>query len=403
MPEDRAERLRQRIEEMVRSRLDVLEQEISRLQREVHESFTGLLERSYQITSVDEADEELSRITAEVGAQIDSASATGVRLGADIALLRDSVAELEQQRTQAEVLNCLVSRTSNFAPRVALFVVKGGNALAWSARGFDDGPGNQAIKGLSSSLDHDTVLKTAISSSQTFLGSPDTQRENDALLGRLGGPRPSRLLAVPLMVRKKAAAVLYADSSDRGDGSINIEAIELLVLSAGLVVELVSLRTRLGDSVQTRPSGPVVTATSGSLAATPAAGGSGGLATPAIRPDQSAAASPPTPAEVVAPGPIGGMTEDEEKQHNDARRFARLLVSEIKLYNEQKVSEGRRNGDLYERLKEDIERSRAMYDKRVARNVADKVDYFYDELVSTLAEGDASKLGSRHPGPSAPS
>ncbi|MEO7507911.1 MAG: hypothetical protein ABIZ95_11790, partial [Pyrinomonadaceae bacterium] len=35
------------------------------------------------------------------------------------------------------------------------------------------------------------------------------------------------------------------------------------------------------------------------------------------------------------------VAEDDRKVHNDARRFARLLVSEIKLYNEQKVKEGR--------------------------------------------------------------
>jgi hypothetical protein len=77
-----------------------------------------------------------------------------------------------------------------------------------------------------------------------------------------------------------------------------------------------------------------------------------------------------------------------------------LLVSEIKLYNEQKVAEGRRGGDLYDRLKEDIDRSRQMYEKRVTPNVSTKFDYFYDELVGTLAEGDPSKLGSDCPGPS---
>jgi hypothetical protein len=51
-------------------------------------------------------------------------------------------------------------------------------------------------------------------------------------------------------------------------------------------------------------------------------------------------------------------------------------------------------------LKEDIDRSRQMYDKRVAPTVAVRFDYFYDELVNTLAEGDPTKLGSDFPGPS---
>jgi len=94
------------------------------------------------------------------------------------------------------------------------------------------------------------------------------------------------------------------------------------------------------------------------------------------------------------------VSEDERRLHNDARRFARLLVSEIKLYNEQKVKEGREGNDLYERLREAIDRSREMYDKRVQPPVAAKFDYFHYELVSNLAEGDGNKLGSSYPGSS---
>jgi hypothetical protein len=92
------------------------------------------------------------------------------------------------------------------------------------------------------------------------------------------------------------------------------------------------------------------------------------------------------------------VAEDERRLHNDARRFARLLVSEVKLYNEQKVKEGREANDLYERLREAIDRSREMYDKRVQPPVASKFDYFHYELVSTLAEGDEQKLGEGYPG-----
>lgn len=92
------------------------------------------------------------------------------------------------------------------------------------------------------------------------------------------------------------------------------------------------------------------------------------------------------------------VPEEERRLHNDARRFARLLVSEIKLYNEQKVTEGRNSGDLYDRLREAIDRSRDMYDKRVQQPVAEKFDYFHYELVTSLADGDDVKLGASYPG-----
>src|SRR5262249_46591031 len=60
-------------------------------------------------------------------------------------------------------------------------------------------------------------------------------------------------------------------------------------------------------------------------------------------------------------GPLCPVVGDERRE--EARRFARLLVSEIKLYNERAVLEGREGGNLYQRLKEDIDRSRQMYDE----------------------------------------
>ena len=96
------------------------------------------------------------------------------------------------------------------------------------------------------------------------------------------------------------------------------------------------------------------------------------------------------------------VPEEERRLHNDARRFARLLVSEIKLYNEQKVAEGRERGDLYDRLREAIDRSRDMYDKRVQQPVADKFDYFHFELVSSLADGEDVRLGASYPGSKVP-
>lgn len=88
------------------------------------------------------------------------------------------------------------------------------------------------------------------------------------------------------------------------------------------------------------------------------------------------------------------VSDEERRPHSDARRFARLLISEIRLYNEQKVAEGRETGDIYQVLKEAIDRSREMYDKRVQPDVASKFDYFHYELVNNLAEGDEEKLGA---------
>jgi hypothetical protein len=104
------------------------------------------------------------------------------------------------------------------------------------------------------------------------------------------------------------------------------------------------------------------------------------------------------PADLEGPGLafIAGRASralPESPAHEEAKRLARLLISEIKLYNEEQVLEGRRNRDLYHRLREDIDRSRQIFDERVDAAVRGEVDYFQQELVRSLAGGDPRALG----------
>jgi len=113
----------------------------------------------------------------------------------------------------------------------------------------------------------------------------------------------------------------------------------------------------------------------------------------AVATDDSRPSTQYIPPTNMSRGGPGGPSTDDGKKHDEARRFARLLVSEIKLYNESKVEQGRKNSDLYERLKEDIDRSRQMYDERISDEVRKVSNYFYDELVRILADGRPDALG----------
>jgi hypothetical protein len=106
---------------------------------------------------------------------------------------------------------------------------------------------------------------------------------------------------------------------------------------------------------------------------------------------QAAAAA----AAAAIPGPQ--MSPEEQEVHKKAQRFAKLLVDEIKLYNQAKVTEGRKQKDLYDRLRDDIEKSRAIYKKRYAGTAAESSDYFREALVRILADNDSSLLGANFP------
>ena len=84
---------------------------------------------------------------------------------------------------------------------------------------------------------------------------------------------------------------------------------------------------------------------------------------------------------------------EQEDDAASARRYARLVISEIKLYNESAVEEGRSRRDLLARLGPEIERARQVYEERVPASVTARSEYFQQELVQTLAGGDLSLLG----------
>ena len=104
---------------------------------------------------------------------------------------------------------------------------------------------------------------------------------------------------------------------------------------------------------------------------------------------------------VLKPAAPAAAAESEtgDKANADARRVARLLVSEIKLYHENELREGREHSDIYDRLQKEIDLGREAYAHRVAASVLSSHDYFHEELVRILGENDLSRMGSAYPGP----
>jgi hypothetical protein len=282
-----------------------------------------------------------------------------------------------------------------------MFVVKNNAAVGWHARGFDH---SESVKALTIPLTADTVFRLAHGSRSATRGHVRHSPATAQALVRLGGA-PQGLLAVPLILRDKVAAILYCDTTQDEMPSGTADLVEIMVAYAGKVIDILSAAPRTATGATSPGMRPSALAT-----AAPDASGAGSGLRPATltgRPQPAPAPAPPRPSSApplrpaaFTPGPPaaparGALPPEEQKAHEDAKRFARLVVSEIKLYNEAKVTEGRKTRDIYERLKEDIERGRQMYSDRVSAPVRDASDYFQDELVRILAGGDAAALGRR--------
>ncbi|MEW5806117.1 MAG: hypothetical protein AB1756_02020 [Acidobacteriota bacterium] len=85
---------------------------------------------------------------------------------------------------------------------------------------------------------------------------------------------------------------------------------------------------------------------------------------------------------------------EEEAAVFKARMYARLLINNIKLYNEERVIMGRMKKDLKIRLKDEIEKAERLYRSRIPEEIKQKEDFFEKELIMNLAGGDRSALGN---------
>ena len=115
-------------------------------------------------------------------------------------------------------------------------------------------------------------------------------------------------------------------------------------------------------------------------------------APPAAEPEPAPVEEAPAPAPAAAVN-VESLPDELQAMHKKAKRFAKVTVQELALYKKDEVSKGRQNKDLYRRFKEEIDKSKALYDERFQKIAGHNIDYLYDELVRTLAENDASLLG----------
>lgn len=343
--------------------------------------------------------ELVERVLAELPAQ--TAVGTAPSGGQPHLSLVPSVASIHAGTTQKEILRALLDAGSSYASRVALFVVKGGSASGWQSRGLG---GDDAIKEFSLDMQAGPVAHAY----QNRVAAPANIAEMDArFVQQFGGPENEQILVLPLVLKEKVAALLYADGGEQG--VLDAPSLEVLVMATSAWLEVSSLRKQVQQRDTLEPA-PQVDRPPVAPPPPVAPSFSDPFASHAPKHVAPQAAPEPEPAEVVevahaasasaaasapaaAADPFAGLSAEDADTHRKAQRFARLLVDEIKLYNQAKVSEGRRNRDLYDRLKEDIEKSRTTFHKRYGNTAAASGDYFQREVVRSLAEDDLSVMG----------
>ena len=287
--------------------------------------------------------------------------------GAPTDLLSAAAATIADAGGQADILKATLDGIAQFAARTALYVVKGGQLAGWQGRGFEGeikGTSVNASAGLAARAmeDKEPVSAAAAEFDKGFI---DTH----------GNPGDGNATVLPLVVRDKVSAIIYVDGG--AEAKADLSAARVLVRTAAMWLEILALRKLAGGTAEAEAPAAVA-----SVAAAEAP------AEAVPEPVKAAAAAAP-----VSSAPAPTIAAGDEETHKKAKRFAKLLVDEIKLYNQKKVDEGKKSRDLYSRLKEDIDKSRQTYEKRWGSSPAGPANYFHAELVRILADGDESLLG----------
>jgi hypothetical protein len=306
-------------------------------------------------------------------------------------------------------------------------VARGGSIGAWKATGFSGhGGDDEAVRRVAMPLAEGSLLSRVMSG--TALRLPGSNEVS----GLLRASKVADVVMIPMVVREKISGALYADVVLGEEDRFDPDALGLLTFLAGLLVDRLAARKlkpapalREPEVVEKpEPAGMWMHERPAVVEEAPPAA----AAAPEIEPeptsldyDEPAAAAPAAEPEAMPPeakpadelplrlpdapaadavaeparrlaGPLGAISSGDERRE-EARRFARLLISEIKLYNERAVMEGREGGNLYQRLREDIDRSRQMYNERIPEDVRNSSNFFYEEMVRILADGRPEALG----------
>jgi hypothetical protein len=278
--------------------------------------------------------------TAAADAAAGRAAERDARLAAVERLLL-SVRSIDAASSLRETLDALVDTAALETPRVAVLLIEGDSVRPFAYRGFNDIPPSGPIAA-------GGVVEACVQHGQpAFTGDAAGLKAP----GFAALPESRAGFAAPLRVGSRTVAVLYAD--DAAGEPLDApaawpEALELLARHTSIHLENLTVT-------------------------------------------RAVASNSPSPFRHV-PGAASRAEILSAQDDESARRYARLLVSEIKLYNEPAVRLGRERKDLRTRLHDEIERAHRVYLERIPDTIHGRDVYFERELLHTLAGGDASAL-----------
>ena len=372
----------------LQEQLESVRQQAENLRRQI-EQFSG------------SAAEHLGRLGEQAASLEEPVPSAGPGLDKILAGVRNLVTATNP----AEVYQVLVSETAAFRLKSVVFEIRGKSVWGAAADGFGEGLTQKALKGLVVPLSKPNPFRQVYETGGSLSAPGGEFKRCRSVVDKLAPTSEGPIVLLPIRTGGSVSAILYLDSEGR-DVVDEIDGLKLLTeFSSAQLDRLMFIGEAPGEGAEVEEVlEEVVEEVEASedvlVEEVPAEEEEEvSLAEREAEEAPAEAVEAPGPAE-AGPPDLSQLNEEEQNVHRDAKRFAKLLISEIELYSKVKVSEGRKNKDLYGSLKTDLQRSRQTYEKRFAKTQASRHDYLHDEIVRILANDDASILGPDYPGPS---
>jgi hypothetical protein len=195
---------------------------------------------------------------------------------------------------------------------------------------------------------------------------------------------PAKCFVFPVMIQDIVAALLYIEPADQ---PLEVGAVETLVTAAGLSLQAIrAARSIQASSLVNIAS--VLNPGDGSSVLEPVPAGVmafNGEGAPALMPERSFS--------------WDDLSQEQRELHMRAQRFARVQVAEMRLYKDDAVKAGRRDANIYLRLRTEIDEARERYMAQFLDEQHHMRDYLHAELVETLAIDNPQLMGPDYPGP----
>jgi hypothetical protein len=201
---------------------------------------------------------------------------------------------------------------------------------------------------------------------------------------------PGKCFVFPVMVQDQVAALLYIEPQEE---PLEMGAIETIVTASGLALHAI----RAARAVQASSLVNIATALN---PADPGSYGELRFEPVAVGVAEAVGAVNGSGAVLVErPFSWDDLTQEERENHMRAQRFARTQVAEMRLYKDDAVKSGRRDSNIYLRLKEEVDAARERYQSQFLDGQTHMRDYLHAELVETLAIDNPQLMGPDYPGP----